>query len=195
MLESLDALRKYPSGFFGSASVKDTQAIDTANNQAQQFNVSNVAAPTVYPANLEVSLIWSVVTGNLPEIKTFEFRERVLRAALKAFGTNNLYDWIQIQKQSDRYDEYHARWIDETLSFAFHGTPRSFSTNNWTALLDTVLPALTSKADSDVVKNVFSEGLRVGTSFTFKQFLQNWLSQKNGIDDLTNSLYVLYGPR
>lgn len=187
-------LRLYPSGFYGSAVVKSTAAIDYETNRQQMFNITKVSEPNPYAASLEVSGIWQAVNGNLPEVKTFEFQERVLRCASAAFGCQTLYAWLQAQKQSNHYDDYHALWIDETLQFVYSGAKREFSVANWVALLDSKQAAV-GKQDSKVVSNLFFDATRLGTGYLMSAFLVDWLKQPGGMGDLTSSLYVLFGPR
>jgi hypothetical protein len=187
-------LRLYPSGFRGSAMVKNTAPIDLEHNRHRMFSSSAITTPEGRSASLDVCRIWEAVTNGAAEAKTFEFHEHVVAVALQAFGAEYLYDWTVAQYKSPNWDEWHQRWIDETLAYAIRGKSRQFSPHNWVALLAS--PGMdVAMRDSQTVQEIFFERERVGNALTMRQFITLWLQQSGGMDDLTNSLYVLFGSR
>lgn len=187
-------LRIYPSGFRGSAVVKTTTPIDLERNRERMFSSSAIVETEARPAALAVCQLWGALSAGAKEASSFEFHERVLAVALAVFGTVFVYDWCVDQRKSPNWDEYHQRWIDETLAFVVRGKPREFSPFNWTALLGAP-GQCAPNTDSRMVREIFFDRERIGTAFTLEQFITLWLQQPGGIDDLTNSLYVLFGGR
>jgi len=187
-------LRMYPSGFLGSAEVKSSEQIGTERYTARLLSTSTIINENIHVASMEVSDIWACVTNASAEVGTFEFHERVLRHALKVFGREQLYLWIQAQKKSPQYGEYMSRWIDETLEYVFRGVPRAFSVYNWTALLAAAGDSVNTR-DSKVVQDIFFNIERMGEGYSVASFIAAWLQQTGGFEDLTGSLYVLFGPR
>jgi hypothetical protein len=191
----MDELRLYPSGFRGTASVRNTKPIDMERARHRFFSSSAVKTPEGRSGNLEVAQIWEAVSSGAAEVKTFEFHERVLKAAVKAFGCTFIYDWICYQRKSPNWDEYHQRWIDETLQFVIRGKPRQFSSHNWVGLLDSDGQDVSQEHDSQIVNEVFYTKERVSDGLRVSEFIQRWLQQPHGFEDLTESLYVLFGNR
>lgn len=188
-------LRQYPSGFRGSAWVKSTAPIDAERITHRLFSASAITTPEGRSASLRVCQIWETVTNGSPEVKSFEFHERVLHNAPKVFGCDFLYEWIQEQKLSPNWDEYHQRWIDETLAFVYRGRPREFSPHNWVALLSSTPAKNVHHTDSPTVREIFFDRERIGDRVTMVDFFMAWLRRPGGFEDLTESLYVLFGSR
>lgn len=181
----------YPSGFLGSDKVKTTKPIDFEKIKEQLFNLSNVSNPDGHTANLRVTSMWERVTAGEDVIRSFDFKEEVLRTAVTAFGTQNWFDWVKAQDSSPYMNEWHSKWIDETLEFAIHGKARKLSTYNWTFLLKGA-PGIQTTPKSAVVLDATR---MLSPNLLLKDFIHLWVSQVGGIEDLATSLYVLFGPR
>ena len=181
----------YPSGYLGSDKVRTTKPMDFEKIKEQLFNLSNVSNPDGHTANLRVASTWERVVAGEDAAKTFDFKEEVLRAAVTAFGTQNWFDWVNAQSSSPYMNEWHSKWIDETIQFVVNGKPREQSTYNWTFLLKAA-PAIQKTAKSRIVEDAIRT---FGANCSLEQWIQLWVSQEGGIEDLASSLYVLFGPR
>ena len=181
----------YPSGYLGSDKVKTTKPIDFEKIKEQLFNLSNVSNPDGHTANLAVTSMWDRVTAGEDVTKSFEFKEEVLRCAITAFGTQNWFDWVNAQAKSPYANEWHSKWIDETLEYVVFGKARTLSTYNWTFLLKSApgIQATPKSATLDTALRLLSPNV------SLKDFIHLWVSQEGGIEDLAASLYVLFGPR
>jgi hypothetical protein len=189
-------LRLYPSGFRGSAKVADTAPIDAERNRERFFNTSAIIQHPSRPASLEIAQIWQIVTSGSAEMKTFEFHERVIKAALEHFGTPFIYDWIEDQRKSPNWDEWHCRWVDEMLQFVVDGKAHQLSPFNWASLLASKGQYASPDKDSAVVcKYFFEHGACLAHNTTIVDFIHQWLQRPGGFEDLTEALYVLFGPR
>ena len=196
--------KRYPSGFLGSGTVATTRELTEEELRSRLFNLSAITSPEEHTANLEGTRVWDDVTFGDPKYRTFDFRERILRVAVSAFGTDNLYDWIKVQRESQEYSEYHAKWIDETLGYVLGNKSRRYTYGNWVTLLRAGNGG-GSKLDSAVVKYFFrGEGFpgehysvsqRVDGRTSILDFIGLWVQVPGGIDDLISSLYVLFGER
>lgn len=187
-------LRLYPSGFYGSAQMKNTKPIDKALNQARILNGSAMIAPDGRSASLGVCQLWEAYTNGSDEAKTFEFRERVLQVAVSVFGCEYLYDWIAAQRRSPDWDVWNSRWIDETLQYVYRGRCRDLCFNNWVTLLAADADDA-SLSESDVVREIFHTREKIGTAVRIEHFIHEWLKRDGGYGDLIESLYVLFGSR
>lgn len=195
----------YPSGFLGSDIVPTTKPIDLEKIKSQLFDLSIVTNPDGHTANLEVVRLNKIAQFADERYKTFDFKEEVLRAAVKAFDANTILEWIEVQRMSPYFNDYHVKWIDETLMFVFAGKVRSLSTSNWESLFR-INPGAGSKVATEVIKHFFYnqplprgqylEPHRVyGPNLRLVDFIALWAGVPGGIDDIVASLNLLFGER
>jgi hypothetical protein len=181
----------YPSGFLGASNVRTTRPIDFEKIKEQLFNLSNVSNPDGHTANLRVSSLYERITAGEDIIKTFTFKDAVLRTAATSFGTQNWFDWVKAQASSPYMNEWHSKWIDETIEFVLQGKARTQSTSNWVFLVEGP-PSLEAKRRSPVVQKAIDS---LGVNLSLMDWVLMWVSREGGIEDLAESLYVLFGPR
>lgn len=197
-------LKSYPSGFLGSTTVAQTKPVDLVTQANQLFNKAALSTTVNwYTANQEVLDLWGDTSSGSPEYKTFEFKERILRCALSAFGTTTLFEWVQLQLSSPYYTQNHASWIDETMLFVFSGKNRHVSANNWRALIGVDHTSTSKLKLSQTIRHLFlgeraPDGLsQMGNlrEVTIREFIHQWVQRPGGIADLVASLNVLFGKR
>lgn len=205
--EAAARFKVYPSGFLGSGEVGTTRPIDMEKIRNRLFDLSAITNPDGHTANIDVVRLWDDTIFGSPEYKEFEFKERILKIALPAFGTAKILDWIQLQRNSPYYGDYHEKWIDETLMYVFAGRPRTLSIHNWTTLLQMV-DTHNIETDSEITKHFFfGKSLNKpipkltqihqiqSPNLLVTDFIGQWVQRKGGIDDLVCSLHVLFGKR
>lgn len=203
MDSSNQLLKIYPSGFLGSANVIQTEPIDMIVNVKNLLNRTRVNKSTPYTASQEIALMWEEALMNSKEFKSFEYKEKILVLAMKAFGTRLFKHWIDAQVDNVMSGDTHYRWIDETLKYVLEGTPRSFQFNTWLTVLSAARPDTEAKGYSKVMYSHFGNGRptilqgpgRNPRTMTVVDFIHAWVSRENGIEDLTASLNVLFGKR
>lgn len=185
------ALKIYPSGFLGAENVTHTKPIDLENIKKTLFSAMNIANPDGHTANLAVLQMYKKYIGNETAHKSFQFKEEVLKIALSAFGTDSVYVWVAAQKRSPYYGKWHSRWIDETLSFVLEGKNRDLSPPNWIGLL------ATPGCDGDKLPSPTVSKLLGGSNaeLSIQTFILEWVRRPGGIDDLIQSLNILFGDR
>ncbi len=196
-----EALKMYPSGFLGSATVAQTEPMSAISTARQLFNKGMHPQVSRYVANAEVNELWAAVNAGTPEFREFAFRERVLKAALAAFGTTRLVDWVGSQIDSPYHSDYHRRWIDETLAFVYGGVRRSLSENNWRVLLTTSQTPVKAERFSRVAKHyLLGEKLRTAPhqepyrgDVTIVDFIAEWCARDGGFKDMLSQLNNLLG--
>ena len=197
------AFKVYPSGFLGSNEVPTTEPIDVEKIKDRLFDLSAINNPDGHTANLEVVRIWKKIVGGDPDFPQFDFKEEILKVAIRAFGAMRIIDWLRIQQESPYYGEYHVKWIDETLGFVFEGKHRVYSTHNWTTLLQMVM-GVRETGLTPGTRHYFYKDTNYGSlqfidypsaNMLVCDFIARWVSQANGINDLAASLHVLFGER
>lgn len=190
-------LKIYPSGFLGSAAVAQTQPKDLVAVAKQIFNRSYIPRSNPYTASLEVLDLWTTLLNDEKAHQSFEFKEKILKAALTHFGEVRFLDWVRAQWTSPEYGDNHSRWIDETVEFVFTGKRRGLSTNGWCVILTAGENDTGLKTFSPTIKKCMMNGsfLTNRSNINMVDFITAWVRQPNGINDLLNSLQVLYGVR
>lgn len=186
------SLKIYPSGFLGNPEVSLTQPLDLTTIKQRLFEKLPTNFVDNLSANREVESLWDDVVFGDPAYKSFEFREKILKVALRAFGTRSIFEWIAAQADSDMYTEYHHLWIDETLQYALEGKPRTYTYSAWFALFSCGSSDKSSLISPTVRRHFGTDGSR---DFSINDFLVAWVSQPRGIDDLIESLHILFGKR
>lgn len=135
-----------------------------------------------------------------PELlRDFDFRERILDAAYKSFGTYNLFQWLTMQSEKPTISELHARFLYETLDFLMGDTPRSIDQSSWLRLIEADEKPVTVRLDfkkyfkSDVNSNEISYPEKLPTKL--EGIIQRWVTKERGFEDLLLSLFVIFGDR
>lgn len=196
-------LKIYPSGFLGSGSVTQTEPINMLVNVRNLLNKNKVNRTIPYTANQDIVSIWEEAMINNKEFKSFEYKEKILVVAMKAFGTATLKQWIDAQVDNPMCGDTHYRWIDETLEYVMSGRRRSYQFNTWLTVLNASRPDAEAKGYSKVMDDYLRRGVPVlltnsnvnPRTMSIADFITAWVRQPNGIEDLTSSLNVLFGKR
>ena len=61
------------------------------------MNKNKVNRTVPYTANQDVVSIWEEAMINGSEFKSFDYKEKILVVAMKAFGTKTLKQWVDAQ--------------------------------------------------------------------------------------------------
>lgn len=186
-------LKIYPSGFLGSADVASTEPLDIVAIKHRLFDNSALGNVSAHTANREVSSLWEDCIAGDPEYRSFDFRVKIINAALAAFGTVTFRDWVLAQSESPYHTEYQQRWIHETVDYVFNDKRRQFTYNVWFPLITTG-HADRAGINTDLVKSVIGTGAPY-EHLPLRDFIQMWVSRERGVDDLLESLNLLFGKR
>lgn len=117
------------------------------------------------------------------------FRERLFTAALNAFGTETIQEWISRQKQNPYFDTMQNRFVEETVCYVF----TDFRKYHPAVYLETLKIGK---------RNAFSigDGVRThllssygGQQMPIRDFIQAWVSKRDGLSDLLFSLRIMFG--
>ncbi len=110
----------------------------------------------------------------------------IVKKAVQLFGSNNLYSFVQANLLYNRFkSDLHWEFLKDTIQFIKTGK-RSMSMSTWQSLL--VLPnGKLSKTHSP--KTTYSMNPSEYSGAT----IQKWLTQDNGLADLTYSMRIIFG--
>lgn len=192
-MKIIGGLKLHPRGFLGSTTeyrqphVNRPVKVDLigAVTRSISFDVDdNVLKPNTL---IEELFAKSISKEDL--IKTnFLFREKILLAALSAFGTLTINQWLEAQKQNPYFDVTQNRFVEEMVCFVYTG--------HWK-----YHPALYLDSMMIGTHNSLSYGPCVREwifannkePVLVRDFIQKWLSQRDGFSTLLISLRVLFG--
>jgi hypothetical protein len=201
-------VKVYPSGFAGSADVEQTKPLDIKEVANALMNVSVIREQNPHTASVNIIELWlESISGVNTKNNTFEFKERILKAALVAFGTTTFLEWINIQiNDNPSFGDNHYAWLNETILYVYGGKPRQMSFNNWLMLLNSNSTRYDGEKYSNIIKAyIFNEKVTNLPSLLYDtttrenddipNLILNWVRQPGGINDLLASLNVLFGRR
>lgn len=187
-------LKLHPNGFLGAPiEYRSTHAerpfrVDLIGAVSRKVTLEN-EDNTLKPNNFIDELFKEVLSHEDILARNFAFRERVYMAALQAFGTLTINDWIEKQKQNPYFDSMQNRFVEETVCYVFTG----FRKYHPMIYVDTL----------DIgTHNAFEIGPHtrqcllidnLGKPMLIREFIRRWLSQRDGLSDLIFSLRVLFG--
>lgn len=119
---------------------------------------------------------------------TWEFQKRVINLALDMFAGE--YSWFIRQDANALLNDQNYGFVLDTVRFIATGR-RKLSIHTWPALLTYDVPVVTESVEGrrDIYKLMLA--LSVGTQS--EAFIAQWLSQKDGFNDLMYTMNMLFG--
>lgn len=189
----------YPRGFLGTMQSPTIEKTNTSiNNQVvgrMHFDVSmfDATKSTRITANMTIDKLYRdfVRSGSAK----FEYREQVLVAALRAFGTLRFYDWYRAQFESPVFGQTNRQFLDDTFKFLMTGR-RDLPINNWIDLVKADESNTGVHSYSTYAAEFFRcSGPREtpGSQPQLTEVLQSWVSREGGFNDLIGTLFILFG--
>lgn len=199
----------YPRGFLGFDIGLAARDPNTSLDQilsAIKFN-RPVPKQGVIASNHDVDDLWRDYTTNTKYVTQAQFRDKILIAALRAFGTDDFREWCAIQERSPFFTDMHRRFLNDTFSFIVHGV-RSMNVMSWQNLVE--YQEATHK-DREVrldYKDMFCEPDLSGRAASpvsydgvaslkplpaLSNVIHFWVAKEGGFEDLIASLYILFG--
>ena len=177
----------YPRGFIGNGEninlVMPKEPTEQDFITAAKLNRTVVVQEKVFASNQDVDDVYSVYQTGSEYTKSFEFREQVIKVALKAFGTNDFNEWCTLQLECPFFTAMHRKFLNETI-YVLNGGSRQTNLMTWTLLLT---PILAIDSDKNININI-DENIK-----SVKDAIVTWFSIENGIPDLIQTLNILFG--
>jgi hypothetical protein len=205
MLQPLK-LSLYPRGFFGRpASMtlrpKVRPFAGRASNRPQSVELYQ-PGQTDLVADPEVMRLYKMWFDADPYTRSFDYRREVMGLAMAVFGTPSFLDWYLAQEMSPSFGEYHHRFLNDTLRYIQTGK-RELPMRTWQRMVSYQDDKVNdydpggyakqffgvSRLQPDSVVDIRRDADGASLAFTLHQ----WLGQPQGLDDLLNSLYLLFG--
>jgi hypothetical protein len=187
-------LKLHPNGFLGapleyrSAQVNRPIQVDLIGTAARRITLESEENALTPNVAIEELFQEALKQEDILE-RNFAFRERLYVAALRAFGTWTINEWIEKQKQNPYFDTMQNRFVEEMVCYVYTG----FRKYHPMVYVDTL----------DIgTHNAFEIGPSVrehllnryqGQPVLIRDFILTWLGQKTGTSDLLFTLRVLFG--
>lgn len=187
----------YPRGFLGydiglpvvkvENGIKDI--LDSVYYNKSLVNKDRTVISNSEVENLFKALIQSSWSGN-----SFEYRERVLKAALSAFGTKSFFDWCQLQNESPYFTDLHRRFLNDTFEFIKTGK-RTMAVGTWASIIRPRPIASMDRNTEYKVTEYFrlNQGSLLRRPFGITDTVVGWTSQPGGVEDMVATLHILFG--
>jgi len=195
-------MNKYPilqSGFIGFNEAVLTKPLPPEPS----FRAAIIFKDTRNPLNKyfyseEVRDIFKLWMSNFDNMKSMEFRERILKVAFKCFSNGNFFEWLALQSKQPTVTDLHRAFILETLDYLILDSQRKVHVSSWSRILEAA-----QRADSvsiDVTKyfkkeSNFTDASKVRLPARMSDVIQLWVSKTDGFDDLLYCLYIIFGDR
>ena len=188
-------MHTYPSGFMGEA-VDLTAPITQVDIARNLINRVDIAPYKTIPSSVEINDMWNAVIMRDPKTRTYEFKENVLKMALRYFGAEDLMGWLKVLADSPEVGANHDDWIMETLSYVLLGYRRKTNGNAWRMILTVGGNTRGTQLLSDRARAIVgSRVVENAEIITMRGLLVRWMQQPGGFIDLCESLFTLYGAR
>jgi hypothetical protein len=188
--------RVYPRGFLGAS-------LGEQIKPSERSFSSQIKSHTYHPdwfqgksnpkeVNKNIEAIWRHLNDGYHAVDNMEYREKVLRIALNAFGTKDFYEWVLIQINGPSTGDLHLRFLQDTFEFIETGK-RSMSLHSWTALLSMSDITHNDTSNEGQFNWFFVTGDKRPKNMSVIDVIQRWCGQPNGFADLIQTLHVLFG--
>lgn len=191
----------YPRGFFGAVAAPAIKRqprpfAKEVNRLQNDLNIFLSQSGGKLTLNENVEALHARMVNDFVSFGDFDFREKVLKTALKAFGTLDFYMWYSQQKYSPSAGEMHRAFLIDTLKFIEHGE-RRMPVNNWNDLIsyaDKGEPNATLSEEACEFFGISSNGIvRERRNYDLLDIIAKWTSQPGGWQDMLGSLHIFFG--
>lgn len=186
----------YPRGFFsydiGLPVQRETTDIKKLMASVR-FNRAQVSRDRTVISNEEIETLFTKSYKGEAGVRTMEFRKRILKAALGAFGTKSFYEWCELQMDNPYFSNMHKRFLNDTFRFIQTGE-REINIMNW----DRLVTAKKADAMDQKTPFEFKEYFKMDQvalfrrPFTVSGTIQSWVSQPGGFEDMVRSLRIIF---
>ncbi len=134
-----------------------------------------------------IELLYKQFIDRSTNTNTWPFTRTVLLNALRVFG--DFRDWLDDQKSNPNIVGYNRQFLADTLCFIETGK-RELSVHSW---FDLVSEGGASHHAHAVPQRLLDSKQLLASSESSLELLQKWIAQPNGLEDLLNTMHLLFG--
>jgi len=159
----------------------DSREYSGGQNKATQRFTLRQGDPRVHELFVEF-------TNHPKKAITWEFQKRVISLAQELFQGE--YSWFIRQDSNALLKDQNYAFVLDTVRFIATGR-RRFSIHTWPALVTYEVPVFNESVQGRRDIYLLTEELHV--PIQTEAFIQKWLSQKDGFNDMVYTLHLLFG--
>lgn len=196
-------VKLYIRGFFGSKKYSTEALVQKRYTPVRSvFDLSPEALQHVV-MNEAIIEIYNQVVGRRVMHTKFDYRERVIQTALRAFGLDNFLVWAELNLESPTFSQLHADFITDTMRFIVTGK-RDIPVDSWERMINqSANDPINKPCYNPEVMRSFIEYFNNSINWNRNSLgnyantvvINRWLSHPTGFSDLVVSLYILFGDR
>jgi hypothetical protein len=165
--------------------------VNTSLREAIFFQQARDRFAEYYYSN-EVAQLYEQWSHDSSVLKSFEYRESLLKVAMKVFGTKNFATWLKHQSNKAPVSQLHKAFLLETLNYLTDVSPRSVDVTQWSRLLEA--SNINHHVDVDL-RQYFSTTTVEAMSESVDEIIRMWSMRESGMLDMLLTLNVIFGPR
>lgn len=202
MSEMGASLKIYPSGFVGPADVQQTTPVSAASVMRSLMSRQVNPNLTQYTSAQEVDDLMGAMSNLREKPGSFEFRERVIKLAWRLLFPGAIPgDFIDLASNQRAYADYsdlHRRWLEETIRFVEFGTARTIQNLSWVSILTAGGGNHSNiTLSQDLIADLGTIYKHEGTTPFYRATicLSKWIHRPGGVQDLLETMAVMYGSR
>ncbi|WJJ54911.1 virion structural protein [Xanthomonas phage RTH11] len=134
-----------------------------------------------------IELLYKVLVDRNTNTRAWPFQASVLENAMRLFG--DFREWAQEQLSNPNVIGYNRQFIQDTFNFIENGQ-RELSVQTW---LDLVSEGGAGHHAHAIPQRLLDTKLLLQSSQSSLELIQKWVSQRNGLEDLLNTMHLLFG--
>ncbi len=134
-----------------------------------------------------IELLFRTLVDRTTNTRSWPFYESVLTNALRLFG--DLNDWFKEQLSNPNLIGYNRQFIHDTINF-IEGGQRELPVRTW---YDLVSEGGAGHHAHAIPQRLQDNKLLLRASEPSLELMQKWVSQPNGLEDLLNTMHLLFG--
>lgn len=193
--------RLYPRGFVGGVPAlrmekMQPQPLFSIHQSQGRIAVVQPGASELC-VNEDIERLHASYIKEAGEVLGRPFRDKVLSAAFKAFGTMSFHRWVKEQRSSPGFGDMQYRFISDTMEY-LQGSKRPVDMTVWEVSIEAGVPCPPPEKFKEVFFNFFGTTIndreqRPVRNDNLVDVIQMWCSRPNGIEDLLQTLHLLFG--
>lgn len=158
----------------------------------------------------EVDDVYRAYLADKRAMRSFEFRERILKAAINNFRKDTFDEWVEFQNATKLMAPIHVEFIEETIKYVWYSKKRLLTFDTWGYLVENKplennhridIPLLKVKVNFDSrfdsTKDIIlsRDADSVNDAWSLDNFLATWVARDGGFNDLLETLNIIFGDR
>ena len=190
-----NVLQIYKSGFLGAPvnqfrSKEPVAKLESVNGIMHQLTV--LSDTNLLKVNPHVDQVYNALITQGANLTRFQFLDDALTTFLEASQfPGSFFEWVLQQTNSPCLTQTHVDFLSDTLGFIYNGH-RKLNMNSWSHVLKHANLQMIEgeyRAQPQELSRAFGHTRQVN----WTELVSMWLGQENGLRDLVQTMWVIYG--